>query len=173
MAKKSRIAHLNDDMLRSMTTKQIADQFYDGNNGAAWNALYGPTGRLNGEKPAKADGAAKAPRSNGGKRKGCLPARLDQSVNKALTGIIDSDDPAYIESPTWEQFKQARDSQGANWVDFISKKVKEKELEQFELWISSNDSADKAEKSAASDLRKRLFEAEELIAANGGRVLWD
>jgi uncharacterized protein GlcG (DUF336 family) len=119
-----------------------------------------------GDKPA-------VKRTNG-KRKGCLPARLDQSVNKALTGIIDSDDPAYIESPTWEQFKQARANQGENWITFISNKLKtDKEKSEFELWITSNDAADVAENAATAAQQKALQDAIALIEKHGGKVIWD
>ena len=117
-----------------------------------------------GDKPA-------VKRTNG-KRKGCLPARLDQSVNKALTGIIDSDDPEYIESPTWEQFKQARESQGQNWVSFISNKLKtDKEKSEFSLWIESNDAADTAENAATVAQQKAFNDAVAIIESNGGRVV--
>lgn len=117
-----------------------------------------------GDKPA-------VKRTNG-KRKGCLPARLDQSVNKALTGIIDSDDPAYIESPTWEQFKQARANQGENWITFVRNKLKtDKEKSEFELWITSNDAADKAESSASLAQEKALREAVALVRAAGLEVI--
>lgn len=53
MAKQSRIAHLTDEQLTSMTAKEIAAQFYNGNVGAAWNALDGRG--LKG-KPAANDG---------------------------------------------------------------------------------------------------------------------
>lgn len=39
MAKQSRIAHLTDEQLTSMTAKEIAAQFYNGNIGAGYNAL--------------------------------------------------------------------------------------------------------------------------------------
>ena len=125
----------------------------------------GDSGDTGSDKPVK--------RTNG-KRKGCLPARLDQSVNKALTGIIDSDDPAYIESPTWEQFKQARANQGENWITFIGNKLKtDKEKSEFELWITSNDAADVAENAATAAQQKALQDAIALIEKHGGKVIWD
>ncbi len=123
-------------------------------------------GDTGGDKPA-------VKRTNG-KRKGCLPAILDQSVNKALTGIIDGDDPAYIESPTWEQFKQARANQGENWITFIGNKLKtDKEKSEFKLWITSNDAADVAENAATAAQQKALQDAIALIEKHGGKVIWD
>jgi len=39
MAKQSRISHLTNDQLSSMTAKEIGDKFYNGNTGAGYNAL--------------------------------------------------------------------------------------------------------------------------------------
>ncbi len=116
------------------------------NAGSVSNILSGLCwGPFNGKEPAeKGERKARQSKPVSG-RKGLLPARLDQSINKALTGIVDSDDPRFIFSPNWEQFKQARALQGQDWVSFIAKKLKGEEIEQFSLWVTSNDSADIAE----------------------------
>lgn len=116
----------------------------------------------NGDKPA-------AKRTNG-KRKGCFPAKLDASLNKAL-GCTDDDSPDWIRDPTWSDFVRARSIQGENWVSFISKKVKEKELSEFALWIASNDAADAAENAATAAQQKAFSDAVTVIESNGGRVV--
>ncbi len=124
-------------------------------------------------RQSNGDTAERKPRqSNGSKRKGCFPARLEQSLNKALGRPIDSDDPEFITNPTWAHFVCARESQGPDWVSFISKKVKEKELTEFNLWVESNDAADKAESATSAAQQKALDAAVKLIEAAGGTVTW-
>lgn len=171
MAKQSRIAHISDSDLANMTAKDIGAQFYNGNTGAGYNAAI-----ARGIKPRSANveqGAVTGERKvrPSGKRKGCFPAKLDASLNKAL-GCTDPDSADYINEPAWSDFVRAREIQGADWVAFISKKVKEKELEQFELWVASNDAADAAEDAAYQAQQKALDAAIALIEAAGGKVVW-
>ncbi len=51
MARESKLIGLSDNELRALGTKGVAAKFYNGNVGAAWNALFNPkTGRLAGDK---------------------------------------------------------------------------------------------------------------------------
>ena len=169
MSKKSRLADYTDQELRDLGVAGI-EHLYASKN-SAWNALFLPgSGRLAGEKPENSDTGERKPRSNGGKRKGCFPAKLDASLNKAL-GCQDDDSPDWIADPVWADFTRARALQGQDWVSFISKKIKDKELVEFELWVSSNDAADKAESAVSAAMQKRLDEAVELLSANGYTVI--
>lgn len=51
MAKQSRISHISDETLASMTAKEIGAQFYNGNTGAGYNACV-----ARGIKPKSANG---------------------------------------------------------------------------------------------------------------------
>ena len=51
MARESKLSGLSDNELRALGTKGVAAKFYNGNVGAAWNALFNPkTGRLANDK---------------------------------------------------------------------------------------------------------------------------
>ena len=64
MARESKLIGLTDNELRALGTKGVAAKFYNGNVGAAWNALFNPkTGRLANDKqdttPVKSIATAK------------------------------------------------------------------------------------------------------------------
>ena len=69
MARESKLSSLSDNELRALGTKGVAAKFYNGNVGAAWNALFNPkTGRLANDKqdsPATTKPAQQAVKATG------------------------------------------------------------------------------------------------------------
>lgn len=140
MAKQSRISHLSDAELTAMTTREIAAAYYDGNNGAAWNALNarglkgapsadGNNG--NAEKPIIAQKRATATTAY-------LPGRVADWAMKKL-GMDPDDGDTIPDGFSPEDFLALPDvaTESVNYLRLISRLEPEKELNPFRLWLGT------------------------------------
>jgi len=168
----AKIANLGQTILETKSNSEIAD-LVGCTEGSASNyrkAVAEATGWvLPSNNRAESGDIEKKPRQSS-KRKGLFPAKLDASLNKAL-GCQDDDSPDWIADPVWADFVRAREIMGNDWVGFISKKVKEKELSEFNLWVESNDAADTAESALTAAQQKSIDSAIALLRANGYTVI--
>lgn len=133
MAKQSRLAHLSNDELSAMTTKEIADIYYDGNVGAAWNALN--SRGLKGA-PSANDGEKKPSTQRQKKVETYLPGRVSDWCLRKL-GSDPDDGDMLPEGFGPENFLALPDVSGetTNYLRLISRLDPEKELSPLKAWL--------------------------------------
>jgi len=130
MAKQSRIAHLSDAELTAMTTREIADAYYDGNNGAAWNALN--SRGLKGT-PSANDGERKTATR---KPKGFLPKRVENwAIGKLGLDVADGDLLPDGFGPDDFLYLMDVGQETVNYTRLLSKLCPEKEAPALRAWL--------------------------------------